>query len=82
MYYDALQLFYEAFPKYSKLPLHVFGESFGGRMAPLIASYIIDQNLKLEESTTVEENCSPSKQIIPLKSVALGNGWTDPQVQL
>ncbi|CAO3636818.1 unnamed protein product [Mucor hiemalis] len=81
-YYVALQLFYEAFPRYSKLPLHIFGESFGGRMAPLIGNYILQQNLKVEDLSIEEKNNSTSKQIIPLKSVALGNGYTDPKIQL
>ncbi|CAO3622288.1 unnamed protein product [Mucor hiemalis] len=82
LYYIAIQIFYEAFPKYSKLPLHVFGESAGGRMATLLGSYIVKQNLKLEELLTLENNDSTSKQMIPLKSVALGNGVPHSQIQL
>ncbi|CAO3621694.1 unnamed protein product [Mucor hiemalis] len=82
LYYVALQLFYEAYPKYSKLPLHIFGESYGGRMVSLIGNYIIQQNLKLDESPTVGKTDSISKQIIPLKSVALGNGYASPQIQV
>lgn len=51
-------------------------------MAPLIGSYIVQQNLKVEDLPIEERNKSTSKQIIPLKSVALGNGYTDPRIQL
>lgn len=82
MFYDALQLFYEAFPKYNKLPLHIFGESFGGRMASLLASRIVDENVKLKESTAVEESNSLCKQIIPLASLALANALLNPSSQV
>lgn len=81
-YYEALQLFYEAFPKYNKSPLHLFGESFGARVMTLAAKFIIEQNLKLEKLSTVRENDLYSEQILPLASLALGNGWIDPRVQL
>lgn len=51
-------------------------------MAPLIGSYIVHQNLKVEGSPALEKNNTTSKQIIPLKSVALANGFTHPQVQM
>ncbi|KAI8638022.1 Alpha/Beta hydrolase protein [Parasitella parasitica] len=69
-FYDAIQLFYEAFPKYSQLPFHLFGESFAGRYIPIYADYILQRNLK-----------TPTR-FIPIKSVGIGNGWINPLIQL
>ncbi|KAG0167637.1 hypothetical protein DFQ28_005689 [Apophysomyces sp. BC1034] len=73
--YDFLQLFYEAFPKYSELPFHFFGESYGGHYIPGYADYILKQNKALAQQN------DGSKKIIPLVSIGVGNGWTDPLVQ-
>lgn len=74
MFYEALQLFYEAFPKYSALPFHLFGESFAGRYIPHYADYIVKQNLQLDQSG--------SRKLIPIGSVGIGNGWINPLIQL
>ncbi|KAJ1568951.1 hypothetical protein HK405_011882 [Cladochytrium tenue] len=39
-----LQLLLRHFPKYAAVPFHAFGESYGGRYVPAIASHILDQN--------------------------------------
>ncbi|KAI8370929.1 carboxypeptidase S1, partial [Blakeslea trispora] len=70
VFHRALQLFYESFPKYSQLPLHIFGESFAGRYIPIFADYITKQNR------------ASSTQKIPLVSVGIGNGWTNPLIQM
>ncbi|KAK4509551.1 uncharacterized protein ATC70_007904 [Mucor velutinosus] len=69
-FYQAIQLFYEAFPKYSKLPFHLFGESFAGRYIPIYAEYIVKRNLEAVN------------QVIPIQSVGIGNGWINPLIQL
>lgn len=69
-FYDAIQLFYEAFPKYSQLPFHLFGESFAGRYIPIYADYIVKKNLEA------------SNRLIPIQSVGIGNGWINPLIQL
>ncbi|KAL0072887.1 prepro-carboxypeptidase Z [Phycomyces blakesleeanus] len=66
---------YEAFPVYSSLPLHFFGESYAGHYIPSYANYILEQNKAI-----VASHSSRSK-IIPLESVGIGNGWTDPLIQ-
>ncbi|OAD77877.1 hypothetical protein PHYBLDRAFT_108723 [Phycomyces blakesleeanus NRRL 1555(-)] len=73
--YKFLQLFYEAFPVYSTLPLHFFGESYGGHYIPSFANYIIEQNKAIAASS------SSQSKIIPLKSIGVGNGWTSPLIQ-
>ncbi|CEP10508.1 hypothetical protein [Parasitella parasitica] len=69
-FYEAIQLFYEAFPKYSQLPFHLFGESFAGRYIPIYADYIVQKNLE------------DPKRVIPIDSVGIGNGWINPLIQL
>ncbi|OAC98920.1 hypothetical protein MUCCIDRAFT_149491, partial [Mucor lusitanicus CBS 277.49] len=69
-FYEAIQLFYEAFPKYSQLPFHLFGESFAGRYIPIFADYIVKRN---QEALG---------QLIPIQSVGIGNGWINPLIQL
>ncbi|RCI01730.1 hypothetical protein CU098_002756, partial [Rhizopus stolonifer] len=68
-FYDAIHLFYEAFPKYKQLPFHIFGESFAGRYIPIFADYIAKRNQN-------------STNLIPLESVGIGNGWTNPLLQM
>ncbi|KAH7140984.1 Alpha/Beta hydrolase protein [Dactylonectria macrodidyma] len=63
----AIDLLYEAFPHLSSLPLHIAGESYGGHWAPAVGAAIVERNKK--------------QSSIPLKSIIVGNGWTDPVVQ-
>lgn len=83
MFYEAIQLFYEAFPKYSALPFHLFGESFAGRYIPHYADYIVKQNLQLSTSEYSNSALSSNSQkLIPIDSVGIGNGWINPLIQL
>ncbi|ORX52752.1 peptidase S10, serine carboxypeptidase, partial [Hesseltinella vesiculosa] len=63
--YDFVQYFFQAFPKYSTLPFHIFGESYAGHFIPALGSYILDQN----QLTT--------SNYINLISAAIGNGIVD-----
>ncbi|KAI8369484.1 carboxypeptidase S1 [Radiomyces spectabilis] len=74
--YEFLQLFYEVFPKYKPLPFTIFGESYGGHYVPSYANYIVKQNNAIQKG-------HPSKfnYIIPIESIGIGNGWTDPLIQ-
>lgn len=67
-----LQLFYEKFPKFQKVPFHVSGESYAGTYLPNIASVIHQLNQKQP---------TPSAITIPLESVLIGNGLTDAYTQ-
>ncbi|CCA73703.1 related to PRC1-carboxypeptidase y, serine-type protease [Serendipita indica DSM 11827] len=51
------------------IKFHLAGESYGGRYLPLFASQIVDQNLILKKH---------GSKPVPLKSVMIGNGLTDP----
>ncbi|KAF7319314.1 Carboxypeptidase [Mycena chlorophos] len=68
--YAFLQLFFAQFPEYATLPLHVAGESYGGIYAPHVASAIWKGN-RLNATTKIR-----------LESVMLGNGITDPLIQI
>ncbi|KAF9461891.1 serine carboxypeptidase [Collybia nuda] len=71
-----LQLFMRRFTKYSQLPFHIAAESYGGLYAPHIASIIHKANKQLIYA--------PSSKIkrINLESILLGNGLTDPLIQM
>ncbi|OBZ78042.1 Carboxypeptidase Y A [Grifola frondosa] len=77
--YAFLELFLRRFPKYSKLPFHVAAESYGGTYAPNIASVIHKENKALSQGPS---SAAPGLLHINLESVMIGNGITDPYVQM
>ncbi|ORX53055.1 prepro-carboxypeptidase Z [Hesseltinella vesiculosa] len=74
-FYQFIMEFYKEFPKYIGRPVHLFGESYGGHYLPVFASYILDQN----DKAAAGESTNPS---ITLGSMGIGNGWTDPYIQI
>ncbi|TFK43077.1 Alpha/Beta hydrolase protein [Crucibulum laeve] len=63
-----ISIFFETFKQFSGRPLHLSGESYGGRYLPVFASEIYDQNqLAMEEG----------RPTLNLQSVLIGNGITD-----
>lgn len=66
-----LQHFFEKHPEYSKNPLFIVGESYGGHYAPSIAHKVWTKNNSGDESWNK----------INLGGVAIGNGLTDPAIQ-
>ncbi|KAH9821652.1 putative carboxypeptidase C [Melampsora americana] len=79
--YGFLQLFYNQFPKYSKLEFSLAAESYGGTYAPNIASILFKMNLELKHSIQTHTLLSTKRVHIPLTTVLIGNGLTDPLVQ-
>jgi vitellogenic carboxypeptidase-like protein len=63
--YTALTQFFKLYPAYSKNDFYVFGESYGGKYVPYIASHILQQG-----------------SVIPLKGIGIGNGISDPVLQV
>ncbi|KAI1327904.1 Alpha/Beta hydrolase protein [Xylariaceae sp. FL0255] len=63
--YALLTLFFEQFPEYSTQDFHITGESYAGHYIPVFASEIL----------------SHKNRNINLKSIAIGNGLTDPYTQ-
>lgn len=67
--YKMLSQFYQLFPDLLKNELYVTGESYGGKYAPALAYAIHMENKQ-------------SKVKFPLKGIALGNGFSDPEHML
>ncbi|KAA1073215.1 hypothetical protein PGT21_004134 [Puccinia graminis f. sp. tritici] len=75
--YEALQLFL-AHPLFAKFVGRQFGvwtESYGGHYAPVLVDHILEMNFQLESSK------QPGRVPIPIKSLGIGNGLTNPLVQ-
>jgi carboxypeptidase C (cathepsin A) len=67
--YTALYaFFFELYPQYSQNDFYVFGESYGGKYVPWLASTIITEN-------------GNAQNAINLKGIGMGDGWTDPLIQ-
>ncbi|KAJ2306329.1 hypothetical protein IWW55_001508, partial [Coemansia sp. RSA 2706] len=81
--YNFLQLFYHSFPEYAQSELSVFGESYGGHYVPAAAKAIHEANLELAElqSLGALSTAERQKRVLPLTSIGIGNGLTDPLVQ-
>ncbi|KAI0366349.1 peptidase S10 serine carboxypeptidase [Pilatotrama ljubarskyi] len=67
--YAFLTIFFETFSEFKGRPLHLAGESYGGRYLPTFASYVYDQN---------EVAKAEGRDTLNLTSVLIGNGNTDP----
>lgn len=65
-----LSIFVETFKEFKHRPLHLSGESYGGRYLPVFASEILYQNSLLVGSKS-------KRSPLNLKSVLIGNGLTD-----
>lgn len=63
--YAMLSLFFHQFPEYGTQDFHISAESYGGHYAPVFAAEIL----------------SHKNRNINLKSITVGNGWTDPFTQ-
>ncbi|KAI6659308.1 Serine carboxypeptidase S10 family member 1-like [Oopsacas minuta] len=61
-----MEEFYQNYPKYSKLPFYIIGESYAGHYIPPFSAYI------LKNSQIVKAN---------LKGIAIGDGWVNPKLQ-
>jgi carboxypeptidase C (cathepsin A) len=70
--YAFMQLLYLKFPKLINNDFVVSGESYAGTYIPHIGSFIHSSNLNLP---------TKSSQIIPLKSLLIGNGLTNSLLQ-
>ncbi|KAI0771520.1 peptidase S10 serine carboxypeptidase [Trametes elegans] len=66
-----LTIFFETFSDFKGRPLHLSGESYGGRYLPTFASYVYDQNQIAK---------AEGRDTLNLTSVIIGNGDTDPYI--
>ncbi|KAJ2803800.1 hypothetical protein H4R20_002749, partial [Coemansia guatemalensis] len=81
--YNFLQLFYHAFPEYSNGDLHIFSESYGGHFVPATAKAIQEKNTEYSEKQRLGllSPAEGQKRVLPLTSIGIGNGITDPLIQ-
>ncbi|KAF7345099.1 hypothetical protein MVEN_01673600 [Mycena venus] len=81
--YAFLELFLSRFPKYSKQPLHISGESYAGTYLPNIARAIWTGNKQLDQGPAKGRvPRRPSLKKLNLESIIIGNGHTDPYFQM
>eukprot|EP01147_Barroeca_monosierra_P005272 gene5272-7051_t len=67
--FACLNEFYSTFPNEAKNDLYITGESFAGHYIPAFGAYIHREN-------------AAGNANIPLKGVSIGDGWTDPVIQM
>ncbi|KAI8326155.1 peptidase S10, serine carboxypeptidase [Martensiomyces pterosporus] len=81
--YGFLQLFYHSFPEYAGSELHIFGESYGGHYIPATAKAIHEANLEFSDKLSMGllGTAEREKRVLPLASIGIGNGLTDPLIQ-
>lgn len=72
--YAFLQIFLTTYTEFADNDFHVTGESYAGHYIPAIGKKIADEN----EARATKE---PTVVNVPLKSLAIGNGLTDPLIQ-
>ncbi|WAR62968.1 hypothetical protein PtB15_18B50 [Puccinia triticina] len=75
--YESIQLLlaHPLFAKFVGRPFGVWTESYGGHYAPVLVNLILEMNAQLEHSK------QPGKVPIPVSSMGIGNGLTNPLVQ-
>ncbi|KAJ2689454.1 hypothetical protein IWW39_001479 [Coemansia spiralis] len=81
--YSFLQLFYHSFPEYANSVLHIFGESYAGHYIPATAKAIHESNLAFskKQEASLLSVAEQEKRVLPLASIGIGNGLTDPLIQ-
>jgi len=57
-------------PTYAANPFYIFGESYGGKYVPFLATNVIKHNTDPKSSKKIN-----------LKAIGIGDGWVDPYVQ-
>ncbi|XP_004297368.1 PREDICTED: serine carboxypeptidase-like 50 [Fragaria vesca subsp. vesca] len=69
--FTAITKFVELDPAFKSRPIYITGESYAGKYIPAIGYYILKRNAELSESKRVN-----------LGGVAIGDGLTDPVIQV
>jgi vitellogenic carboxypeptidase-like protein len=81
--YELMQQFYAVFPEQLQNELIITGESYAGHYVPGLAYKIHQENAKIEEALKrTGHSGTNGKVTIPLTSLAIGDGWIDPYVQM
>ena len=79
--YAFLQLFFNKFTEYNKQPFHISGESYAGHYSPHFGRYVYEENKKLAKRNALGLASTTSVLHIPLESLLIGNGLTEPLTQ-
>jgi cathepsin A (carboxypeptidase C) len=87
--YAFLQLFLAKYDKLRDRPFHVAAESYGGTFAPNVGKVIYESNQGLKRIKTEKSSALSVQEVdmvkdfhhIPLKSLVLANGLTEPWTQ-
>jgi len=69
--YSATSQFYQMFPAKRGAPLFLTGESYAGKYIPVLADKIMREN-----------DARAGEPPIPLAGIAVGDGWSDPEVMV
>ncbi|CAN6443947.1 unnamed protein product [Victoria cruziana] len=69
--YIAFQYFLSTNPGFRSRPLYITGESYAGKYVPAFGYYVLNKNRKVRQSRQIN-----------LQGIAIGNGLTDPEVQV
>jgi carboxypeptidase C (cathepsin A) len=72
--YWFLQGFIDKHPEFGGREFYLTGESYASHYVPGAAHYIWEQNNKNDSATETRR--------VNLQGIAIGNGWTDPVVQV
>lgn len=70
LYTALINILFTQQPAYGANPFYIFGESYGGKYVPYLASTVLANNVNPK-----------SGKKINLKAIGIGNGWVDPYVQ-
>ena len=65
--YNLIQEFFVRFPEYLSHPLYLTSESYGGHYIPTLTRLLLDEN----------KSPTPTKPVLNLKGIAIGNPYTD-----
>jgi len=78
-----LQVFFATYKEYATNEFYVTGESYAGKYVPAISYRIHVANQLIDSIRPVDtEDDAPRAIRINLAGVAIGDGWTDPRVQV
>lgn len=70
--YSTLQSLMRIHPTLQDRKIYFTGESYAGHYIPAITDYILEMNKHAEKNDDF---------VLPIGGLALGNGWTDPEIQ-
>jgi vitellogenic carboxypeptidase-like protein len=82
--YTALEEFYSSVPEFSNRLLFVAGESYAGKYVPALGHCILMKSKKntMENAELGSLGYGGSKLPFPLGGLLIGNGLTDPEIQV